>query len=260
MNKISDLQSRGIVPITYPNKCECGCDLYTNTEMTLTLCLNERCFVTLSQKLLQVINTLQIKQLGVRWCEEITKSELLRTEGNITHMDIFVNRLTYDEPITLSTYLQLWCLPNLGSSNSNSIASKCKSIDDLYEKLNYDFLGNCLNISATSITVVRLYKMLKLNENNIKQISNYFNIIKKSGKSLVVCITGEIKGFKPRDKFASYLSYKYGVDVIVSSTLTRKVDYLICNSLSGTSKENKARNYNIPIITQEEMEEILSGQ
>lgn len=258
MNRIKDLQMRGIVPLSYPNSCECGSDLYTNNEMTLTVCLNESCFVTLSQKLLQAVNLLQIKQIGVRWCEDITLLELSKTDTLLTHMDIFINNINFDEPISLSTYLQLWCLPGIGLSNSNSITSQCKSIDDLYDKLDYQYLSDCLNISHTSITVANIYKLLKSNEIKIRYISQYFNIIKKNGKSITVCITGEVKGFKPRDKFATYLSYKYGLDVILSSTITRKVDYLISNSLTGTSKETKARNYNIPIVTQEEMEAILS--
>lgn len=70
-----------------------------------------------------------------------------------------------------------------------------------------------------------------------------------------VCVTGKIDGYT-RDSIASYLSDKYGCKVV--STVSSKLDYLICNIQSNSSSFTKAQSLGIPILTLNQFEEKLN--
>lgn len=77
----------------------------------------------------------------------------------------------------------------------------------------------------------------------------------RSNEGPTVCITGKIDGYT-RDSLASYLSDKYGCKVV--STVSNKLDYLICNIQSKSSSFTKAQSLGIPILTLNQFEEKLN--
>lgn len=69
-----------------------------------------------------------------------------------------------------------------------------------------------------------------------------------------VCVTGKLEGFT-RDSIGTYLTDKYGCKVV--SSVTKNVDYLICQTVSNSSSFVKAQSLGIPILNLNQLEELL---
>ena len=72
----------------------------------------------------------------------------------------------------------------------------------------------------------------------------------KKLNEIIFCITGKLHNYKNRDELKSIIEFKGGR---VVDSISSKVNYLINNNLSSTSSKNKkAKELNIPIISEEE--------
>ena len=83
-----------------------------------------------------------------------------------------------------------------------------------------------------------------------------FNVdspVKEEGdrcEGLTFVITGKVSVFKNRDAFTEYVEAQGGK---VSGSVSKKTSYLVNNDASSTSSKNqKARELGIPIISEEE--------
>ena len=66
-------------------------------------------------------------------------------------------------------------------------------------------------------------------------------------------ITGEVHYYKNRDEFKAYVETSGGK---VTGSVTSKTDYLVNNDTeSNSSKNRKAKELNIPIISEDEFVE-----
>ena len=75
-----------------------------------------------------------------------------------------------------------------------------------------------------------------------------------SGKTFV--ITGSLQYFTNRDAAKSTIE-SYGGKV--SGSISAKTSYLVCNEDSNSGKSKKAKELGIPIITEEELIEMIGG-
>ena len=74
-----------------------------------------------------------------------------------------------------------------------------------------------------------------------------------NGKNL--CVTGKLKIFKNRDELVAAIEAVGGK---VTSTVSSKTSYLVTNDTeSGSSKNIKAKQLNIPIITESQLYDML---
>lgn len=72
-------------------------------------------------------------------------------------------------------------------------------------------------------------------------------------KGITFVITGDVHHFKNRDEFKAYVEGKGGK---VAGSVSGKTNYLVNNDINSTSSKNqKARNLNIPIISEDEFVE-----
>lgn len=263
MKTIKYYQEQGVIPSTYPNTCDCGSDFYINFNFTETKCLNPNCYITLSQQLLNAVSILEIKNKGEKWAES-TVQALQPIYPDINHMFVLISSIPDDilksKRITLSNYLELWCINKLGSTTAKNITKNVMDINDFFNKVSPEFISACMNISMFSDTVVYLYNILSSKKEDILYYSKYFNIATNKSKAINICITNEIYNFKPRSKFAEYLEEKYNITVYLYDSVTKKIDYLICDTRTGTGKEIKAEKYKIPIVSSQEMEGILKDE
>lgn len=86
-----------------------------------------------------------------------------------------------------------------------------------------------------------------------KPIEYQDNSVKLDNKIFV--ITGKLKNFKNRDELVSVIENAGGK---VASSVTSKTNYLINNDVTSTSAKNKkAKELNIPIITEEDLMEMI---
>ena len=91
------------------------------------------------------------------------------------------------------------------------------------------------------------FKFEKPSEQN-----NISNLL--SGKTFV--ITGSLQYFTNRDAAKSAIE-SYGGKL--SGSISAKTSYLVCNEDSNSGKSKKAKELGIPIITEEELIEMIGG-
>lgn len=82
--------------------------------------------------------------------------------------------------------------------------------------------------------------------------------LEKSGNALegkTLCVTGRVHIFKNRDELSAAIATVGGK---VTSSVSSKTDYLVNNDIDSTSAKNlKAKELGIPIITEEELLELM---
>lgn len=168
---------------------------------------------------------LNIPLIGSRAAKDISKYEEIRTRelGEIHSHTTFIKDAADEFDFT--------CIEGLGTERNISIHK--------YIKENYDY-------------VIALAEQFVFPELNNDKISSENNSL--SGKKF--CITGKLQIFANRDELVADIESKGGK---VVSGVTKTTDYLITNDKnSGSSKNKKASELNIPIISEEEYKNKLN--
>lgn len=162
---------------------------------------------------------LNIPLIGSRAAKDIVRYEEIRTRelGILYSFETFIKDAATDFDFT--------CIEGLGTERNISIHR--------YIKENYDY-------------VIALAEQFVFPELNNDKISSENDLL--SGKKF--CITGKLHIFANRDELVADIESKGGKAV---SGVTKATDYLITNDKgSGSSKNKKAAELNIPIISEEE--------
>ena len=163
---------------------------------------------------------------------------------------------------TLDKFIYSLSIPQIGRSASKDIA---KFINNNYEEfkmygttINYtqiDGFGESMNnslhkwLSENHIMMEELAK-----EFTFKNEKNNSNSVDLSGKTFV--ITGSLIHYKNRDELVSIIESMGGK---VSGSVSTKTSYLINNDTkSSSSKNQKAKQLNIPIISEEDFINMIS--
>lgn len=161
---------------------------------------------------------LNIPLIGSRAAKDIAKHERIRTkEANLLEP---INTFIVDAAENYDfTHIE-----GLGVERNNSIHN--------YFKENYDY-------------VCALASQFTFQDNTVESIAANTSL---EGKKF--CITGKLKKFANRDALMADIESKGGK---VVSGVTKATDYLITNDKeSGSSKNKKAAELNIPIISEDE--------
>lgn len=162
---------------------------------------------------------LNIPLIGSRAAKDIAKFEEIRARKLCSRNPfmIFITDAANDFDFT--------CIEGLGIERNDSIRR--------YFKENIDYVLNLISI----------FKFTELSEDTSLKGAAALN-----GKKF--CITGKLQKFTNRDDLVADIEGKGGK---VVSGVTKATDYLITNDkTSGSSKNKKAAELNIPIISEEE--------
>lgn len=161
---------------------------------------------------------LNIPLIGSRAAKDIAKHERIRTKE--TNLLEPINTFIVDAAENYDfTHIE-----GLGVERNNSIHN--------YFKENYDY-------------VCALASQFTFQDNTVESIAANTSL---EGKKF--CITGKLKKFANRDALVADIESKGGK---VVSGVTKATDYLITNDKeSGSSKNKKAAELNIPIISEDE--------
>lgn len=168
---------------------------------------------------------LNIPLIGGRAAKDIARYEEIRTRelGMLYPFETFIKDAASDFNFT--------CIEGLGTERNISIHR--------YFKENYDYV----------VALAEQFIFSKLNNDKISSESDSL-----SGKKF--CITGKLHIFANRDELVADIESKGGK---VVSGVTKATDYLITNDKnSGSSKNKKASELNIPIISEEEYKNKLN--
>lgn len=270
--QVASAEKREVGNIKIPKHCpSCGEELVIeklyNTEVLK--CNNTNCPSKILYKLNHFIgkNGLDIDSLSVKTLEKLIELGWLSSLS-----DIFMLKNHRDEWVELDGFkehsvdkilnqipeeIELWkILASLGIPDVNKSMAK-----KIVEYFNTE--EECINALLNQDDFSKINGIGKVLADNIKQfdytefkdILKYASIKKKKSteegtlNNLNFCITGSLKYFKNRDELVKVIEDNGGKITGVS----KKLNYLINNDSTSTSSKNKKANeLNIPIITEEE--------
>ena len=268
--------------IDIPAKCPvCGSDTYVKDDFLY--CSNPNCdgkFIN------QLVHFCGKKGLDIKGLSEATLQKLVDWGWINNYQELFSLSIFRDEWIKkpgfgqksvdklLSTieevrYCELWqfisalSIPLIGSTYAKEIAKKCKdwfSFREYVEK-NYDFtawdrFGYEMNDSLHRFNYSQAddlaYKILDIHNSlwvDPQATTPTIKFSEVNGKTFV--ITGAVRQFQNRDEVKAAIEAHGGK---VTASVSKNTDYLINNDINSTSSKNiKAKQLGVPIITEEQL-------
>lgn len=148
-------------------------------------------------------------------------------------------------------------IPNIGVANAKMIAREC---DDDWEKISSLTEDELVSIDGIGEVMAKAYVEFFHDEEKKRLIADLLDRLQlerepgegrsEKLKGLTFVITGKVQHFANRDAVKAAVEAAGGK---TSSAVSSKTDYLINNDImSGSSKNKKAKELGIPIITEEE--------
>ena len=268
-----------------PNKCpNCGGNVEVHNENgSKTLhCINDNCPAKLLGKLVHFCskNAINIEGMSEATLQFLIGKGWVKSFQDIYKLDYYrQNWKEYDgfgdksvdklldaiedsRNTTLDRFIYSLSIPQIGRSASKDIA---KFFNNNYEEfkmygttINYtqiDGFGESMNNS--------LHKWLSENHIMMEELTKEFTFKKEKNNSSSVdllgktfVITGSLTHYKNRDELVSIIESMGGK---VSGSVSAKTSYLINNDTqSSSSKNQKAKQLNIPIISEEDFINMIS--
>ena len=222
--------------------------------------------------------TLQ-KLINWGWVESITdlyklkehRSEWIQKEGfgpkSVDNVLLAIDERSMN--CELSSFICALSIPLIGSSYAKEIAKQCKDWVQFMECINnhmgqvYDFTkwdgfgfetDKALhNFDYTEANYLIDNNYVTLKNSLYKTSENIDNNTEITGKTF--CVTGKLNIFKNRDELVKAIETAGGK---VASSISKKTNYLVTNDTeSGSSKNIRARQLNIPIINEKLLIDML---
>ncbi len=158
---------------------------------------------------------------------------------------------------TLPKFIYSLGVPNIGLSNAKMI---CNALDNDLEKVRNATVEELVGIDGVGDIIAQTFVEFFASESNNQMVDDLLQEIKfqqvevsKEEQSLsgkVFVVTGSLERFTNRNALKERIEELGGK---VTGSVTSKTDYLINNDItSNSSKNKKAKELNIPILTEED--------
>lgn len=270
-----------------PDKCPC-CDgaveIHNENGSKTLYCCNNGCRAKLLSRLIHFCskNAINIEGLSESTLEKLInvgllenfvdiywlfqyREQLERLEGmGNKSVSTLMNNIEKSRSTTLDRFIYSLSIPLIGRTASKTISKYLNGdFEDFYDKWinNYnwsllDDFGSTMNDSMNNF--------IRHNCLWIRELANEFTFERQkngsqngnvdlSGKTFV--ITGSLNTFTNREELKELIENLGGK---VSGSVSAKTSYLINNdSLSSSSKNKKAKELNVPIITEDEFLQLI---
>lgn len=239
------------IEIEIPTKCpSCASTLeLVNAQL---FCRNSACEAQSTKKVEAFAKKMKIKGLGpatISKLEFYHPIEIYETplESYIEILGDKVGTKLFSEiqnskNTDFATFLSALNIPLVGSTLSKKIASQVVDLEGFCEN------ADLLNIGTKAKE--NIYIWLESEFDDYYRLQKHLNLKREMHKEVPkkgsVCITGKLKEFTNRNEAKKFLE-EHGYTV--TSTVTGKTDFLICEEKSNSSKVKKAESLGIPILT-----------
>ena len=154
-------------------------------------------------------------------------------------------------------FISALSIPLIGSTYAKEIARKCETWEDFRHTkdfLMWDGFGPEMNSSLFKFNYEEADDMV---EKIVHLKNSLYNqgIVESSITGKTICITGKLMTYKNRGELKSAIEAHGGK---VVDSVSSKTDYLVNNDINSTSSKNqKAKALNIPIITEAQLSEMF---
>lgn len=191
------------------------------------------------------------------------KDEMSKLDGfGKRSVEKLLDAIEKSRSITLDRFIYALCIPLIGRSASKDIA---KFFNNDYEKFRkygitthytqIDGFGETMNDSLHQwLRENHLMMELLASEFTFEKVKEKSSDVDLSGKNFV--ITGSLTHYKNRDELVDFITSMGGK---VSGSVSSKTSYLLNNDINSTSSKNrKAKELGVPIITEDDFIKMIS--
>ena len=157
---------------------------------------------------------------------------------------------------TVPRFLYSLGIPNVGPSNARMI---CKALGYDFERIRHVTEEELVEIDGIGSVIAESVVSFFADDENNKMIDDLLSVVVleqerteggNSMEGIQFVITGSVNHFANRNEVKALIESRGGK---VTGSVTGKTDYLINNdSMSNSSKNKKAKELDIPILTEEE--------
>lgn len=271
-----------------PTYCPiCGAELEkeTKNDSTILICKNSSCQGSFLNKLdhyCDIKKGLGIKGLSKATLEKLIdkgwiknlidiynlssyRNEWIKMSGfGEKSVDKALNAIEQSKHTSLDKFISAIGIPLIGLNTAKQLAKEFKTWDSFIKavKSEYDFSElkdfgfetnkAILTFDYKEAKEISLLLSFEEEDNIIED-----NLSEKNLTDLVFCITGKLKEYRNRDELIKVIQDRGGK---VTSSVTKKTNYLINNDINSTSSKNvKAKELGIPILTEEDFKNFLKN-
>lgn len=270
--------------ITVPDKCPvCGGEarLKEENEVKVLVCTNEECLAKKIKSLTHFVSrdAMNIEGLSEATIEKFLNKGIIHEVANLFHLegdkDIITEMEGFGEKsyqnlitsvnkarnTTAARFLYSLGIPGIGLSTAKLV---CREYREDFAEIQAAEAERLTQINGVGDVIANAFVDFMKKESNQKMISDLlaeiaFEVQEKeevssvlTGKTFV--ITGSLEHFENRNALKDFLEER---GAKVTGSVTAKTDYLINNdNLSSSSKNKKAKELGIEIITEAELLEM----
>lgn len=280
--QISDNLTRSC-NIEIPHNCPVcsGETLIKNENDIKTLyCINDECLAKQIKSFTHFVgrDALNIEGLSEATIEKLIAKGLIKELADIFHIEKFkseiiemegfgeksfknlLNSVNKAKKTTATRLLFSLGIPNIGLSNAKLI---CKKFNDDWDKIQSAAYEELIEITGVGDVMANAYvnffnderKQIIVQDiiNEVELEKGEENTSEQVFENMTFVITGAVEIFKNRDELKDIIEQRGGK---VTGSVTSKTNYLINNdNMSNSSKNQKAKELGIQIITENEFVE-----
>ena len=155
-------------------------------------------------------------------------------------------------------FISALSIPLIGSTYAKEIAKKCATWDDFRNTtdfLMWDGFGPEMSSSLLDFNYEEADGLVKEEIIHLKNSLQNQQTVESNINGKIICITGSLNHFKNRNELKSFIEEHGGK---VTDSVSKKTNYLINNDInSSSSKNKKAHELNIPILTEDDLLKII---
>lgn len=212
------------------------------------------------------------KLIKYGWVETVTdlfklknhKNEWINKPGfGIASVTKVLNAIDAGAKCTTDKYICAIGIPNIGKTASKSLANKFGDYKTFRDAINNkdEELYRIDGIGEVMIGDLLHFDYTEFDEIFDKYITEIKPVENEKGfsaplKDLTFVVTGKLHIYKNRDELKNCIEENGGK---VVSAISGKTNYLINNDINSTTSKNiKAKEMNIPIITEEDLQNLIN--
>lgn len=203
-----------------------------------------------------------IKELADLFHVEKYKEEIIEMEGFGEKSFLNLQKSIEEaRKTTMAKFLYSLGIPNVGLSNAKLI---CREFQNDFEKIRNAQMESLIAIQGIGEVIAKTFTEFFAKKQNQVIVEDLLKevefepeeiIEEKSFRGFNFVITGSVNHFANRNELKDLIEKKGGK---VTGTVSSKTNYLINNdNKSGSSKNKKAQQLGIPVITEEEFLKML---
>lgn len=268
-----------------PNNCPvCGGNtkLIKNNDVAALYCTNPLCSVKKVKAFSLFVsrNALNIDGMSDATLEKFLENHIIEELYDLFHLDMhrdeiiemegfgeksyanFVKNIEESRKTELHRLIYALGIPGIGVANAKVLVKYFNYDIESIRRAEIDELAKINGIGPVMAASIREYFDDFNNMQILDKLLNELTVIKPEEYDVktsldgkVFVITGSLNTFSNRNELKEKIENAGGK---VTGSVTKNTDYLINNDiLSGSSKNKKAKELNVPIITEEQIIEML---